>query len=387
MTPKIAIIGGGPAGLMAAQTVGTGIIFEAMPTPARKFLLAGRGGLNLTHSEPLEKFVSRYLPQHPLLIEMLEQFGPQQVVSWCKSLGFETFVGSSKRIFPKSMKAAPLLRAWLKRLNLEVRTRHRWLGWGKDGTLIFSTPQGILNYRADASVLALGGASWQRMGATAEWVDILDKHGVAISPLQPANVGYEVNWSSVFRERYAGAPVKSVSLTVDGKTRQGEFVITKHGLEGSLFYPFCPSLRSKLPCKVYLDLLPQRSLEKVQAGLSKKQGSQSFSKYLKRQTGLSGVKLGLVYECLGRDITAQSLKALPLPLERPRPLAEAISTAGGIRFQELDRNLMLKKLPGVFCAGEMLDWEAPTGGYLLTGCFSSGYRAGLGLRSYLGLKS
>lgn len=387
MTPKIAVIGGGPAGLMAAQTIGAGIIFEAMPTPARKFLLAGRGGLNLTHSEPLDKFLARYTPQHKLLIEMLEQFGPKDVIKWCESLGFETFVGSSKRIFPRSMKAAPLLRAWLKRLNLEIRTKHRWLGWGENGALLFSTPEGLFSYRADATVLALGGASWPRMGATAEWVEILDKRGVAINPLQPANVGYEVNWSPVFRERYAGAPVKSVSLTVEGKTRQGEFVITKHGLEGSLFYPFGPSLRPKLPCKVYLDLLPHRSLEKVQAGLSQKQGSQSFSKYLKRRTGLAGVKLGLVYECLGRDVTAQNLKALPLPLERPRPLAEAISTAGGIDFKELDDYLMIKKLPGIFCAGEMLDWEAPTGGYLLTGCFSSGYRAGLGLRSYLAIRS
>lgn len=368
---------------MAAQALGEGVVFEAMPTVGRKFLLAGRGGLNLTHSEPFDRFLERYGSGTAWLTPMLEEFGPAQVVQWCQELGFETFVGSSRRVFPRSMKAAPLLRKWLERLGVEVRTRHRWLGWDSDGSLLFDTPEGRVSYRAEATVLALGGASWPRMGSTGEWVPLLREKGVAVNTLSAANVGYDVAWSPYFIERHAGSPVKSVKLSFAGETREGEFVVTRHGVEGSLLYPFGPALRDQLPCSVQLDLLPGTSLAKLENSLGRERGSRSFSKHLRQRAGIDGVKLGLVNEFLSGQVSAASLKALPLPLLRARPLAEAISTAGGVALDGLDENLMLRALPGVFCAGEMLDWEAPTGGYLLTACFATGRAAGLGARRYL----
>ena len=368
---------------MAAQALGEGVVFEAMPTVGRKFLLAGRGGLNLTHSEPFDRFLERYGSAAAWLAPSLEEFGPAQVVQWCRELGFETFVGSSRRVFPRSMKAAPLLRKWLERLGVEVRTRHRWMGWDSDGSLLFETPAGRVSYRAEATVLALGGASWPRMGSVGEWVPLLREKGVAVNPLSAANVGYDVAWSPYFIERYAGCPVKSVKLSFAGETREGEFVVSRHGVEGSLVYPFGPALRGQLPCSVQLDLLPGTSLAKLENSLGRERGSRSLSKHLRQRAGIDGVKLGLVNELLSGQVSAASLKALPLPLLRARPLAEAISTAGGVALDGLDENLMLRALPGVFCAGEMLDWEAPTGGYLLTACFATGRAAGLGARRYL----
>lgn len=380
---NVAILGGGPAGLAAAEALGGGVVFDAMPTVGRKFLLAGRGGLNLTHSEPFEAFVSRFGERAPQLEPMLREFGPEQVRHWCEALGFETFVGSSRRVFPRSMKAAPILRAWLSRLDVELRTRHRWTGWDESGALTFETPSGPVTFAAEATVLALGGASWPKMGSTGAWVRLLQDRGVEIRELAAANVGYDVDWSPHFVDRFAGQPVKSVSLTLDGVTRQGEFVVTEHGVEGSLLYPFGPALRDKLPCKVTLDLLPGTSLQKLESSLCRDRGSRSLSKHLRQRAGLDGVKMGLVNEFLREEVSAATLKALPLPLQRPRPITEAISTAGGVAFEALNENLMLRNLPGVFCAGEMLDWEAPTGGYLLTGCFASGRTAGRGVRRYL----
>lgn len=380
---RVAIIGGGPAGLMAAQALGGGVVFDAMPTVGRKFLLAGRGGLNLTHSEPFESFLKRYGSRAAILEPMLREFGPAAVRKWCEELGFETFIGSSRRVFPRSMKAAPILRAWLGKQGVEVRPRHRWVGWDSSGALSFETPNGRVVFRPKATVLALGGASWPKMGSTGSWVPLLRERGLEVRELQPANVGYDVEWSPHFVERYAGQPVKSVTMSFEGRTLQGEFVVTRHGVEGSLLYPFGPALREKLPCTATLDLLPGVSLEKLEASLARERGSRSLSKHLRQRAGIEGVKLGLVNEFLRGGVSAAGLKALPLPLLRPRPLEEAISTAGGVAFEALDENLMLKALPGVFCTGEMLDWEAPTGGYLLTACFATGHAAGLGVRRYL----
>lgn len=381
---KVAIIGGGPAGLMAAQALGEGVVFESKPTVGRKFLLAGRGGLNLTHSEAYDDFLTRFGPRQEALGAMLDDFGPEQVRGWCEELGFETFVGSSRRVFPRSMKAAPILRAWLQKLRVEVRTRHRWLGWDEEGTLLFETPAGTVRFEAQATVLALGGASWPKMGSTGEWVPLLREKGVEVRDLAAANVGYDVAWSEHFKERYAGQPLKNVALSFGDRTTQGEFVVTRHGVEGSLLYPFGPLLREHLPGSISLDLLPGVSVEKLEASLAKDRGARSLSKHLRQRAGIEGVKLGLVNEFLrGQEVTAQALKSLPLPLLRARPIEEAISSAGGVPFEALDQHLMIKTLPGVFCAGEMLDWEAPTGGYLLTACFATGRAAGLGVKRYL----
>lgn len=368
---------------MAAQTLGSGVIFDSKPTVGRKFLLAGRGGLNLTHSEPLQEFISRYGTRSEEMAPLLREFGPDQVVEWCKKLGFETFVGSSRRIFPQSMKAAPLLRAWLKSLGVEVRNRHRWIGWDEDESLLFETPTGTVKFEADATILALGGASWPKMGSTGEWVPLLRQRGIEIQDLAPSNVGYEVDWTDHFVSRFAGQPLKSVTLSYEDTTLTGELMVTSYGLEGSLIYPFSPLLRNHLPCTVRLDLVPGTSLVDLEASLTRDRGSRSLSKFLRQRAGITGVKMGLVNEFLGRDVTASKLKSVPIPLLCPRPIEEAISTAGGVNFESLDENFMLRKLPGVFCAGEMLDWEAPTGGYLLTGCFATGRAAGLGVRKFL----
>lgn len=368
---------------MAAKVLGGGTLFEAKPTVGRKFLLAGQGGLNLTHSEPFEKFLTRYREHRDQLEPWLREFGPSQVRQWCEELGFETFVGSSKRVFPRSMKAAPLLRAWLQTMGVDFKTRHRWIGWNDEGELLFETPAGITSYKAEATILALGGASWPKMGSTGEWVPILRELGVKVEPFLPSNVGYEVAWTDHFRERFAGTPIKSVGMHFGGEKRQGELMVTRYGLEGSLLYPFSPLLRRKLPCPIELDLLPGVSLAKLEASMARERGSRSLTKYLRQSAGIEGVKMGLVYEFLGNQVTPAALKAVSLPLQCARPIEEAISSAGGIAFNELDGNLMLKKRPGVFCAGEMLDWEAPTGGYLLTACFATGRAAGLAVLDYL----
>ncbi|WP_437422022.1 TIGR03862 family flavoprotein [Stutzerimonas chloritidismutans] len=400
---RIAIIGGGPAGLMAADVLsqaGVAVdVYDAMPSVGRKFLLAGVGGMNITHSEPFERFVSRYRERAAALRPLLEAFDATQLREWIHALGIDTFVGTSGRVFPTDMKAAPLLRAWLRRLReagVHIHTRHRWLRWGDDGTLRVRGPEGERTVAADAVLLALGGGSWARLGSDGAWVPLLEARGIPVRALRPANCGFDVTgWSAHLRERFAGAPLKTVSLSLaGGEPRKGEFVITATGIEGSLVYALSAGIRERIErdghAQVTLDLLPDHSLEKIVRALTKPRGSQSMAKHLKRQLGLDGVKAALLRELTAPSAfddppcLAQAIKALPIILLHPRPLDEAISSAGGVPFESLDDNLMLRQLPGVFCAGEMLDWEAPTGGYLLTGCFASGRAAAQGMLRWLG---
>ncbi|MFN9766061.1 MAG: TIGR03862 family flavoprotein [Pseudomonadota bacterium] len=401
--PRIAIIGGGPAGLAAAEVLAAGgaqvELFDAMPSVGRKFLLAGRGGLNLTHAEPLEPFLARYGAEREWLEPIVRAFDPQALRDWARGLGIATFVGTSGRVFPADMKAAPLLRAWLHRLRaagVVLRARHRWLGWADDGRLRFAAPAGEWLHRADATVLALGGASWARLGSDGAWVPWLRARGVAVSELQPSNCGFDVvgGWSDHLRQRFAGQPVKPVVASVrleDGTLlrRQGEFVLTGTGVEGSLVYAFSSPLREAIArhgrATLTLDLLPSHGAEQVRAEVGRPRGSRSMATHLKSRLNVHGLKLALLHEVLGpRGIgdavrLAEALKALPLTLAAPRPIDEAISTAGGVAWSALDPGLMLHRQPGVFCAGEMLDWEAPTGGYLLTACVATGRAAGQGV--------
>lgn len=396
------IIGGGPAGLMAAEVLAlAGIrveLFDAMPSVGRKFLLAGVGGMNITHSEAQEAFLGRYGKRRAELEGMLRAFDAEQLRAWIHSLGIDTFVGSSGRVFPSDMKAAPLLRAWLKRLRelgVTIHTRHRWLGWNADGSLRIVSPAGERAVTADAVLLALGGGSWARLGSDGAWVPLLAERGVAIDALQPSNCGFDVaGWSPWFTEKFAGAPVKSTALAIIGKApRLGEFVITATGVEGSLVYALSADISEQINASgtatLWLDLLPGKTLEQIEQILSKPRGSKSMSNFMRTQLGLDGVRAGLLRELSEADCfidparLAAAIKALPLRLVRPRPLDEAISSAGGVRFEALSEQLMLRPLPGVFCAGEMLDWEAPTGGYLLTACFASGRLAGLGMLEWL----
>lgn len=394
------IVGGGPAGLMAAETLlacGHAVdLYDAMPSLGRKFLMAGKGGMNITHSEPLETFLTRYGAARPVLEPMLRAFGPDDLRAWCRDLGIDTFVGTSGRVFPTAFKAAPLLRAWLRRLRaagLRVHVRHRWQGWEETGALRFAGPEGAVSVRADAVVLALGGGSWGKLGSDGAWVPLLRAAGAPVADLKPANCGFDVGWSEHFRERFAGQPLKAVTVSVAGHSRQGEAMITATGLEGGAVYALSAALRDAIArdgtVALHLDLLPDRSVERVAQDLGRPRGSRSLASHLKRQVGLTGVKAGLVREVLAKDILddparlAAALKALPLCLISPRPLDEAISSAGGVGFGGLDDRLMLRARPGVFCAGEMLDWEAPTGGYLLTACFASGHAAGTGAAAWL----
>jgi uncharacterized flavoprotein (TIGR03862 family) len=391
---RVAIIGGGPAGLMAAETVAAAglevAVFDAMPSVGRKFLMAGKGGMNITHAEPLAAFKHRYRERADHISPLLDIFGPDALRQWIHNLGIETFVGTSERVFPTEMKAAPLLRAWLHRLRqqkVQFHVRHRWLGWSEAGALRFATQSGEIDVQADAVVLALGGGSWAKLGSDGAWVSILRQRGVEIAPLKPANCGFDVAWSKYFSERFAGEPVKSVIASVGGHTQQGEFNITATGIEGGLIYAMSAALRDALirdgKAELTLDLAPGRSLERLTAELSQPQGRDSLANHLRRRIGLTGVKASLLREfCSFGECTvavelAARIKAFPLPVIATRPIDEAISTAGGVMFETLDSGLMLKNIPGVFCAGEMLDWEAPTGGYLLTGCFASGHAAGL----------
>lgn len=386
------VVGAGPAGLMAAEVMLAGglsvAVYDAMPSPGRKFLLAGKGGLNLTHSESLESFLGRYGEARSRLEPWLRAFGPEQLRAWADALGVETFVGSSGRVFPREMKAAPLLRAWLRRLRaagMTLHTRHRLIDWEEEAWL-FEAPQGRVRVAPRVAVLALGGGSWPRLGSDGGWVHWLRRRGVEVRPLEPSNCGYQVGWSEVFRQRFAGAALKSVSLSYEGVQREGELVVTEHGLEGSLIYPFSPALRGRLPAVVELDLAPHRSLERLEKELGRPRGSRSWSEHLRRTTGLSGVKAGLLRELGDPEQPARSIKRLPVRLEAARPLEEAISSAGGVTFSQLDERLMLTRCPGVFCCGEMLDWEAPTGGYLLTACLSTGRVAGAGAAGWAGLR-
>ena len=396
------VIGGGPAGLMAAEVLASaGVqveLFDAMPSVGRKFLLAGVGGMNITHSEAREPFLSRYGKRAQTLAPLIEAFDNQALCAWIHGLGIDTFVGTSGRVFPSDMKAAPLLRDWLKRLReagVVIHTRHRWLGWEVNGALLIEGPEGQRSVTADATVLALGGGSWQRLGSDGAWVPLLAERAVDIAPLRPSNCGFEVQgWSEFFRDKFAGAPVKPVALSLDdGAPRQGEFVVTAGGIEGSLVYALSSAIRERIEqagsATLKLDLLPNRSLEQVAKAVAQPRGSKSMANHLRGRLGLDGVRAGLLRELsTAADYAdpqrlAGLIKALPLSVVRPRPLDEAISSAGGVTFEALDDCLMLKALPGVFCAGEMLDWEAPTGGYLLTACFASGRAAGRGALDWL----
>ena len=397
----VAIVGGGPAGLMAAEVLSeAGVqvdVFDAMPSFGRKFLLAGIGGLNITHSEEYEKFCKRYSESQPHLQTALDSMTPDKLCDWVHGLGVETFVGTSGRVFPKEMKAAPLLRAWLHRLRqggVRMHVRHRWLGWGANGSLRFSSPKGEIELKPQATVLALGGASWPKLGSDGAWVPWLRAAGAEVAELESANCGFEVKWSDYLREKFAGAPLKSVSLKftdLNGNEteRPGEMVIGQHGVEGSLVYAFSREIRQCLNAKsraaFKLDLLPGRSLERVRsevAGLAR--SSHSLPAYFKNKLGITGVKLALLHEVLSKEDfrnyekLACTLKALPITVHAVRPIAEAISTAGGVCFESLTADSMLNCKPGTFVAGEMLDWEAPTGGYLLTACFATGQAAGQG---------
>lgn len=401
----IAIIGGGPAGLMAAEVLANCgcpvVVYEAKPSVARKFLRAGIGGLNITHGESYELFRTRYGSRQASLQPMLDRFPPAALRAWVESLGVPTFEGSSGRVFPEGMKAAPLLRAWVQRLRglgVRFQLRHRWLGWDGAQALSFSTAQGEIRARPRATVLALGGGSWPQLGSDGAWVPWLQDKGIGIAPLQSANCGFDVAWSDHLREHHAGAHLKSVALRFTdtlGQTdeRQGELIISRYGVEGSLVYAYSQRLRDALSTRgsatFTLDLLPGRSAQQVLDGVRHPRGARSLSSHLKGRLGISGVKMALLWEALGKDAgadparLARTIKALPITVESARPLAEAISTAGGVRFEEVDEHLMLKVLPGVFVAGEMLDWEAPTGGYLLTACLAQGMWAGEGVRAWL----
>ncbi len=406
IAPVVAVIGGGPAGLMAAEVLAAGgatvTVFDAMPSVGRKFLLAGVGGMNITHSEAIGPFLGRYGNRAETLTPLINAFTPDQLRAWIHGLGIDTFVGTSGRVFPKEMKAAPLLRAWLHRLKdagVNVQVRHRWLGWGDElHTLRLATPAGETTFKADAVVLALGGGSWSRLGSDGAWVPLLADKGVEIAPLAPSNCGFDLPWTAFFAEKYAGAPLKSVAVSYTdarGATivKPGEFVVTATGVEGSLIYAFSAAIRDRITAQgsatIYVDLLPGRSLERVLTEVAIPRGSRSLASHLQSKLGLTGVKAGLLREVLSKEEMtdptrlARTIKALPLKLMAPRPLDEAISTAGGVRFDAMDANLMLRALPGVFCAGEMLDWEAPTGGYLLTACFASGRAAGEGVLHWL----
>ncbi len=409
---RVALIGGGPAGLMAAEALARhGIqadLFDAMPSLGRKFLLAGRGGLNITHAEDFEVFASRYGDRRGRIEPLLRDFPPQALRAWVESLGVETFVGSSGRVFPAGMKAAPLLRAWLTRLReagLRIHVRHRWLGWTSDGALRFGTPEGEHHLRADATLLALGGGSWARLGSDGTWVPLLAERGVPVAPLEPANCGFVVasprtrpdtGWSAHFRERFAGEPLKSIALAVDGvdaPMRPGEAMISDDGIEGSLVYALSAAIRERIKtdgrATLRVDLAPGRSLDRVRAEVSHPRGARSLASHLQSRAGITGVRMALLRECLSAAeladpaCLAERIKALPLELVAARPLDEAISSAGGVCLDALDDKLMLKTLPGVFCSGEMLDWEAPTGGYLLTACLATGLRAGEGIAAWL----
>ena len=450
---RVAIIGGGPAGLMAAEVLASAgpavsvHLFDAMPSVGRKFLLAGKGGLNLTHSEGLEWFVPRYGKASGQLATPLAGFGPDALRAWATGLGVETFVGSTGRVFPKDMKAAPLLRAWLHRLRtagVQLSMRHRWVGWSDGGAMTFATPQGEVHIEADAVILALGGGSWKRLGSDGAWVPLLAARGVSVAALQPSNCGFDVGakpahiqaentheqgvepvetrreflkelfgsapapqagWTEHFASRFAGQPFKSVAISFtdsSGQTfsRKGEFVATATGVEGSLIYAASSLLRDEITAHgsatFTLDLLPHKSLEQVLVEIRHPRGSRSLSSHLKSRLSLDGIKAGVLYELLGKDTIgnaaqlAHAIKALPITLVAPRPIDEAISSAGGVRFDALDAQLKITTPapmePPVFCAGEMLDWDAPTGGYLLTACFASGHTAGQGVLHHFGIE-
>ncbi len=398
---RVAVIGGGPAGLFAAEHLrAAGLqvdLYEAKGSPGRKFLIAGKGGLNLTHSEPRPQFDARYRERQTEVGHWLDGFDADALRRWAQALGVETYVGSSGRVFPVDRKAAPLLRGWVRRLKeqgVRFHVQHRWSGWHEDGALRLETPAGTVSVSADATVLALGGGSWPQLGSDGSWAGILAARGVDIAPLQPANCGFDIDWSDHFRQRHAGSPLKPVvAHWIDPQSHprqlQGECIASDYGIEGSLVYALAADLRDILlrdgTAELQLDLVPGREPERLHASLARPRKGRSFGEHLRRAAGLDAAKAALVFEVLGKDAgqdlerVVRTLKRLPLSLQRPRPIAETISTAGGVRLEALTADLMLLALPGVFCAGEMLDWEAPTGGYLLTACYASGQRAAEGV--------
>jgi len=403
---NIAIIGAGPAGLVTAEVLvkgGTDVtVYDAMPSVARKFLMAGRGGLNLTHSEELTTFLSRYREAEPFLEPAIRAFAPQRLRDWCEALGEPTFVGSSGRVFPKSFKASPLLRAWLRRLDsqgVQLALRHRWTGWDGQGRLLFETQQGHRAIDADAVVLALGGASWPRLGSDGAWTNILANKGVTITKFRPANCGFTVAWSEIFRDRFEGQPLKGVALLFGGRTVRGEAVITREGIEGGAVYALSAELREAIAVAgeitLQIALRPDLSTNDLVTRLSAPRGKQSLSNVLRKALQLSPVAIGLLQEAairagrqlasLSADELAALANAVPVRLTGTSGLARSISTAGGIALDELDTAYMIKRLPGVFAAGEMLDWEAPTGGYLLQASFATGVAAGQGVLRWLRL--
>ncbi len=400
MHKTVAIIGGGPAGLMAAEVLSRANVqvdvYDAMPSLGRKFLMAGKSGLNLTHSEPFEAFIERYGKRKAEVATWLRDFTPDDLRAWVRELGVETFVGTSGRVFPVGMKASPLLRAWLRRLDeagVQFHLRHRWLGWDADHALRFETVNGLETIRADAVLLALGGGSWQRLGSDGAWTQWLESAGVKVEALKPANCGFDVAWSPFFKDKFDGQPVKSVVLSFAEFRQQGEFIITKEGVEGSLVYAAAALMRDEIALNggavMELDLAPDKPEADLLERMSKPRGSRTLSSHLEKTIGIKGVKAGLLREFVPKEDFADVkrlaffIKHLPVPLIAPRPLDEAISSAGGVDFESLDEHLMVRHLPGLFCAGEMLDWEAPTGGYLLTACFASGRWAAAGILKYL----
>jgi uncharacterized flavoprotein (TIGR03862 family) len=400
----VAVIGAGPAGLMAAEVLALGgayvTVYDAMPSVGRKFLMAGRGGLNLTHSEPLDTFLPRYREAAPQLAPAIESFPPERLRAWCEELGQPTFVGSSGRIFPKSLKASPLLRAWLRRLDLmgvKLTPRVRWIGWNERGHLAFGTPHGVRAIEPSAVVLALGGASWPRLGSDGGWVKTLQAKGVKVSPIKPANCGFTVNWSDIFRDRFEGVPLKGIALSFAGRSVRGEAVITRDGIEGGAVYALSAELRQAIltsgEATLHVALRPDVDTSDLIRRLSTPRGKQTFTNWLRKAAQLSPVAIGLLQEAavassvslasLPVEKLAELINAVPIQLTGIASIARAISSAGGVAFDELDANFMLRRLPGVFTAGEMLDWEAPTGGYLLQACFATGFAAGKGALTWL----
>ncbi len=406
-TLKAAVIGAGPAGLMAAEMLaraGLGVtVYDRMPAPGRKFLLAGHGGLNLTHSEELERFLSRYREAAPRLRVAIEAFPPDALRAWCEGLGQETFVGTSGRVFPKAMKASPLLRAWLMRLaamNVAYKPRHRWAGWNADGRLLFDTPAERVEAAHDAAIFALGGASWPRLGSDGHWTTFFAEREIAVSPLKACNCGFAADFSDLFRARFEGQPLQGTELRFEDASARGEAVVTKTGLEGGAIYALSPLLRDAIErdgeAILTIDLRPGLAASELENALAKPLGKQSFSNFLRKAVKLSPAAIGLLQEAAHRDgaplssmglgALAALIKTVPVRLTATAGVERAISTAGGVAFAELDAHFMLRRMPGVFIAGEMLDWEAPTGGYLLQACFSTGVAAAKGAIEWLSAK-
>lgn len=404
--PEMAVIGAGPAGLMAAELLAAGgaavTVYDRMPSVGRKFLLAGRGGLNLTHSEARPSFLARYGAAAPHLAAAIDAFPPEALRAWCEGLGQSTFVGSSGRVFPTAMKASPLLRAWLRRLEaagIKFRLRHRWTGWDQSGALCFAGPEGPVTVAPDATVLALGGASWPRLGSDGGWTGMLAGASIGLAPLRPANCGFEAAWSDLFRERFAGVPLKRIALTFGDETVRGEAVVTGAGLEGGTVYALSAALREAIAAAgaatLSIALRPDLDGDALERRLTAPRGKQSLSTFLRKAIGLSPVAIGLLQEAaiasaqplsaLPPAALARLVNAVPVRLLAPAPLAVAISTAGGVRFDQLDPQFMLRRCPGMFVAGEMLDWEAPTGGYLLQASFATAAAAARGALNWLEL--